>query len=455
MNESNFHNYQHASKAHIMENPYCGLFLDMGLGKTVTSLTAINDLIYKELEISGALVIAPKRVAENVWTAEAKKWEHLKHLKIVVIAGTEKQRKAAMREKADVHTIGRDNVAWLCGQFGGSMLPWDMVIIDESSSFKNHQALRFKALKQVQPSLSRVVALTGTPAPNGLIDLWPQLYLLDRGERLGKTITAYRERYFSRSYDGYSYDLREGKDESIHGAISDICISMKAEDYLELPEVIENDIEIIFPPALKKQYDDFEREKVLELLSAHEEITAMNAAGLSVKLRQFAGGAVYDENHEPHWVHDLKLDAVEEVIEGMQGRPLLIGWAFQHERDRLMQRLKKYGAKELKTGKDIDDWNAGKIRVLMAHPASAGHGLNLQDGGSDLLWYNCDWSLELYQQFNKRLARQGQTRKGTLHRLVSKGTIDEDVIAALERKDSTQRGLMDAVKARIDKYNKL
>jgi SNF2 family DNA or RNA helicase len=459
MNRDNLHNYQLNANDHIIDNNYCGLFLDMGLGKTVSTLTAINELIYEELDVSKVLIIGPKRVAESVWTAEAKKWDHLKHLKIAKVIGSEKQRKAALREKADIYMIGRDNIVWLCGQFGGSMLPFDMLVIDESSSFKSPKSLRFKALKLAQPSFKRVVILTGTPAPNGLIDIWSQVYLLDRGQRLGKTITAYREIYFKPGKRNgaiiYNYDLQQDGESRIHDKISDICMSMKAKDYLDLPKRIDNYIEIQFPADLQQKYDDFERDQVLEMFSDAEDISAINAAALSNKLLQFANGAVYDNEKNYHVIHDLKLEAAEEIVENANGKPVLIAYTYKHDLERLLEKLKKYKPKQLKTDQDINDWNAGKIQVMIMHPASGGHGLNLQAGGNIIVWFGQTWSLELYMQFNARLDRQGQTESVIVNHLVASKTIDQDVIKALANKNTRQEGLMQAIKLKIDKYKKL
>lgn len=459
MNRSNLHGYQESSVEHIVENSHCGLFLDMGLGKTVSSLTAINYLMYEDLDIEKALVIAPKRVAESVWDAEIEKWDHLNHLKISKVIGNKKQRLAALRVKADIYILGRDNVAWLCGEFGGNMLPFDMLVIDESSSFKNHQSIRFKALKKVQPSFSRVVILTGTPAPNGLADLWSQVWLLDRGDRLGKTITEYRKKYFTDVSRSNQYKIlkiaNKQSEKDLHKQIEDICMSMKAKDYLDLPERIDNYINIPFPDKLQKQYNDFEEEMVLELLESGEEISVLNAAGLSNKLLQFANGAVYDEEKNYHVVHDLKLDALEEIVENLNGKPLLIAYTYKHDVERILKRLKKYNPVKLTTDQDIKDWNAGKIQVMVMHPASGGHGLNLQAGGSDIVWFGQTWSLELYMQLNARLHRQGQEFKVRIHHLIANKTIDQDVQKSLERKHNKQEGLMEAVKARIQKYKKM
>lgn len=470
MNKSDLHNYQVFGYRHIMSTPYCGLFLDMGLGKTVTTLTAINDLIYEELEISNVLVIAPKRVAETVWAQECEKWDHLKHLRVSVIKGALPKRMEALNTKADIYVISRDLVAWLVGLYGGASLPFDMLVIDELSSFKSPKSLRFKALRQVRPSIKRVVGLTGTPAPNGYPDLWAQIYLLDRGERLEKTITKYRERYFREGRKNgnvvYEYKLLNNAEEQINWRISDICISMKASDYLDMPELIDNYIKVPMTDDLAKKYKEFEKNKVLELIKPEQEsineidktteINVVNAAALSNKLLQFANGAVYDENHVAHEIHNLKIDTLKELIEDANGKSVLVAWSFQSDRDRLIEALKSYKPRELKTEKDIADWNAGKIRVLLAHPASAGHGLNLQSGGNIIIWFGLTWSLELYQQFNARLFRQGQ-REGSviIHHIALEGTHDEDVIAAIKAKDKKQESLLKSIKAKINNYKKL
>ena len=457
MNETHLHAYQREAVNHILQTPNCGLMLDMGLGKTVSTLTATNKLIYEELEVSKALIVAPKRVTENVWSTECEKWDHLKHLRISKVIGNEAKRKEALRAKADLYIISRDNIAWLCGQYGGSMLPFDMLIIDESSSFKNPKAGRFKALKAVQPSFDRVVLLTGTPAPNGLIDLWSQIYLLDRGERLGKTITMYRDRYFSPNQRNghivYNYKINGGGEERIHAKIKDICMSMKAVDYLDMPERINNVINLNLSPEVAQQYAEFEREQVLELIES--DITAVNAAALSNKLLQFANGAIYDEDKKAHEVHQVKLEALEEIIENANGKPVLIAWTFRHDLSRLLKKLNKYKPVQLKTGQHIKDWNAGKIQVMLMHPASGGHGLNLQSGGNIIVWFGQTWSLELCQQLNARLYRQGQKNgRVFIHHLAVQGTLDMDVIRSLENKNSKQEGLMKAIKSKIAKYGK-
>lgn len=473
MKETDLHKYQKACVEHIITYPFCGVFLDMGLGKTVSTLTAINYLMFDYLEINSVLVIAPKRVAESVWQEEAEKWDHLKHLRFSKIIGSAKQRiSAVMDTKADIYIISRDNVAWLCALYGGGKLPFDMVVIDELSSFKSYKSERFKALRGARPYLKRLVGLTGTPAPNGLIDLWPQIYLMDRGERLEKTISRYREKYFrpgqTNGHVVYSYDLMSDSEYLIHKKIEDICISMKANDYLEMPERTDNYIKLKMPEQIKKQYDDFEKNKVLDLFKSEQEyldnadkwvdkpveINAVNAAALSNKLLQFANGAVYDENRKVFPIHDIKLEALKEIIEDANGQSVLVAWTFQFDRDRIMDYLKKYKPRELKTNKDIEDWNAGKIQVMLAHPASAGHGLNLQAGGNLIVWFGQTWSLELYQQFNARLYRQGQKNHVIINHLILQGTHDEDVIRALKSKDKKQNALMNSIKAKIDKYKK-
>lgn len=464
LTRNDLHKYQKVCVEHIIKYPYCGLFLDMGLGKTATTLTAINDLIYDYCEISSVLVIAPKRVAESVWQEEAEKWDHLKHLRFSKIIGNPTQRIKAVREtKADIYIISRDNVAWLCSLYGGGSLPFDMVVVDELSSFKSYKSVRFKALRSARLYLKRLVGLTGTPAPNGLIDLWAQLYLIDRGERLEKTVSRYREKYFrpgrTNGHVVYSYDLMSDSEYLIHKKIEDICISMRAEDYLELPEKTDNYITLKMPKYLVKKYEDFEKNKVLELIKTEceqptLEISAINAAALSNKLLQFANGAIYDEEKNVFQIHDIKLEALKEIIDDSNGKSVLVAWTYQFDRDRIKEYLKAYEPRELKTSKDIEDWNAGKVQVMLAHPASAGHGLNLQAGGNIIVWFGQTWSLELYQQFNARLYRQGQQNHVIINHLILQGTHDEDVIRALKAKDKTQSSLMNSIKAKIDKYKK-
>lgn len=458
MNESNLHSYQKYAVDFIQNHPAAGLLLDMGLGKTVSTLTAINRLMYEELEVNKVLVIAPKRVAEDTWVKEAAKWEHLKHLRISRVLGTERQRKEALKAKADIYVINRENVCWLTAYYGGA-LPFDMLVIDELSSFKSPKAQRFKALRLVRPQISRVVGLTGTPAPNGLADLWSQIYLLDQGARLGKTVTSYRTKYFrpgrSNGQVVFDYKPLEGSEESIYNRISDICVSMKAEDYLELPPRIDITTEVTLPAAAQSQYEEFEKTEILKL--AEEEgnnISAVNAAALSNKLLQFSNGAIYDGERQVHEIHDAKLEALEEIAEAANGEPVLVFYSFRHDIARIKRKLAAFKPQELTDSEDIEKWNRGEIKVLLAHPASAGHGLNLQKGGNNVVWFGLTWSLELYQQANARLHRQGQTKPVKVYHLLSRGTMDEDVIKALSGKADKQEALMQAVKARIKKYRR-
>lgn len=459
MDRSNLHKYQKVCVEHIISHPFCGVFLDMGLGKTISTLTAIEELKYDYCEIDTVLIIAPKRVVETVWEEEAKKWDHTKHLTFSKIIGTERQRLAALKVKADVHIISRDNIAWLCSLYAAK-LPYDMLVIDELSSFKAHQTQRFKSLRLARPWFKRVVGLTGTPAPNGLINLWSQMYLIDRGERLEKTITAYRSRYFrpgaSNGYVVYSYKLLSDSERLIQERIKDICISMRAEDYLEMPERIDNFVRVTMPDKLMDAYKKFEQENVITLANEIEEgtttVNAVNAAALSNKLLQFANGAMYDENKNVVPIHDLKLEALKEIIEAADGKPVLVAWTYQFDRDRIKNYFRSMAPRELKTAEDINDWNVGKVRLMLAHPASAGHGINLQAGGNIIVWYGLTWSLELYQQFNARLYRQGQKQRTIIHHIVNTGTHDEDVVRALKSKDKTQNNLMNSIKAKLELY---
>lgn len=450
--------YQQHATQHIIDNPAAGLFLEMGLGKSVITLTAIDILMYQELEVSKVLVIAPKHVAEDTWISEAQKWDHLKHLSLSLVLGTERQRKEALQNKADIYVINRENVPWLVSHYGGSFFPFDMVVIDELSSFKSAKAIRFKALRMVRPLIRRIVGLTGTPRPNSLMDLWPQLYLLDQGERLGKTLTKYRDQYFTpgkrNGHIVYEYKLKgQSGEQEIYSRISDICISMKAKDYLDLPARIDRVVPVKLSIEKQQQYIEFEKKQILALADI-DEISAVNAAALTNKLLQFANGAVYDDLKNFHVVHDEKLDALEEIVEAANGQPVLVFYSYKHDLQRILTRLKAYKPRQLNDRKDIQDWNDGKVAVLCAHPASAGHGLNLQAGGNIITWFGLPWSLELYQQANARLDRQGQTRSVIVHHLVTAGTMDEDVVASLQTKADGQEALMQAVKARIRKYLK-
>lgn len=456
MNESNLHEYQKAAVQHIIDHEAAGLFLDMGLGKTVSTLTAVNLLMNVYMEVTKVLVIAPKRVAEDTWTTECEKWEHLHGLRVSRVLGTEKKRKAALKADADIYVINRENVVWLVAQLKG-WWPFDMIVIDELSSFKSNTAARFKALRQVRPMTSRVVGLTGTPAPNGLINLWPQMYLLDMGERLEKTITAYRAKYFRPGRTNgqvvFDYKPNTGSEEAIYKRISDICISMKAEDYLDLPDMIEIPVEVSMNERQMAQYEKFEEEQVLKL-QEEGDISAVNAAALSNKLLQYANGAIYDTERNIHELHEAKLDALEEIVEAANGSPVLVFYSFRHDVARILKRLKAYHPKEIGGQEDIQAWNEGKITVMMAHPASAGHGLNLQKGGHIMVWFGLPWSLELYQQANARLHRQGQSQPVRNYIIMTKGTMDADVRKALSGKTDRQDALMEAVKARIEKWRK-
>jgi SNF2 family DNA or RNA helicase len=457
------HRYQEVGYEHVMQNTHCGLFLDMGLGKTVITLTAIRDLIFDELEVSRVLIIAPKRVARSVWTDEISKWAHLRDLNVSKILGTEKQRKEALKKPAHIYTINKENVCWLVGQYAGSRLPFDMLVIDELSAFKSPKSQRFKALRQVRGCFKRIVGLTGTPSPNGLLDLWSQLYLLDGGERLYKTITRYRETFFYSkqiSNMGFcKYIPSEGSAERIKEKIGDICISMKTEDYLDLPGMQYNFIEVEMPPEVKTSYDNFERESFLELIESGAELNAINGATLVGKLLQFSNGAVYyqTDSRTRNYVefHDTKLQEVEEIIENSNGQSVLIAYAYEHDKERLLSYLKKYKPRVLLTEQDETDWNLGKIQIAITHPASSGHGLNLQFGGHIAIWFGETWSLELHQQFNKRLDRQGQTQKVIIHRIICKDTEDMRVIRAIESKTNTQDALLEGLKARFDEYKRL
>lgn len=446
------HEYQRYATEKIIELPACGLFLEMGLGKTVSTLTAIDELIYDRFEVSKVLVIAPKRVADDTWTSEASKWDHLRHLTFSKVLGTAAQREAALQADADIYLVNRENVVWLVEMLR-KRWPFDMVVVDELSSFKSSQAKRFKALRAVRPLVRRFVGLTGTPAPNGLMDLWPEVYLLDRGERLGKTITGYRERYFHpgkrNGFTVFTWEPKEGAEDAIHGRISDICISMKAEDYLRLPEQVVNDIRIRLDPAEMAKYRELEREKLMEIDG--QEITALSAAAVWGKLLQLANGAAYNDDKTVTELHRKKLDALEDILEASCGHPVLVFYSFRHDYGRLMARFGKLGPRTIRTSDDIRDWNAGRIQLLLAQPASMGHGLNIQAGGHIIVWFGLNPSLELYQQANARLHRQGQGEAVIIHRLIVEGTVDEDVVRKLEDKDGRQESLMEAVKARIER----
>jgi SNF2 family DNA or RNA helicase len=497
MNETNLHSYQLHIIDHILTHPSSGIFVEMGLGKTIATLTAVSRLMYDSFEIRKVLVIAPKFVAENVWSGEAAKWDHTRFLRLSLVTGTEKQRIAALIAPSDIYIINRENVAWLVNQYR-SAFPFDMLVIDELSSFKSPKAQRFKALRHILPQLKRIVGLTGTPVPNGLIDLWSQLYLLDQGESLGKRLTQFRDKYFTPGRRNgpiiYDYKLKPGADKEIQRAISPICISMKSSDYLELPARIDHYIKVSLDKGTIKRYTDFEATLMLELIQGRE-ITAANAAVLSGKLRQFANGAIYDDQHNHITIHTAKLEALKELVEQANGSPVLIFYQFRHDLIRIMQSLKEYYPQSLSQNPSLSNhqivklpnhqiaklsnhqiaklsncqiiessncrivklsnpqilqsWNNGNIPVLLAHPASAAHGLNLQFGGNTVIWFGTDWSLELYQQANARLHRQGQSKPVNIYHLITENTIDEDVIKSLSSKSAGQESLMISIKSRL------
>ena len=439
------HEYQEYAKEFLVKEKVGALFLDCGLGKTVITLTAVWELLLDYFEIRKVLVVAPLRVARDTWKGELEKWEHLSGMAMSLVLGSETERRAALRRQAEIYVINRENVEWL---IENHRWDFDMVVIDELSSFKSHRTKRFKALKKVRPMVKRIVGLTGTPAPNGLIDLWAEIGLLDMGQRLGRFIGGYRERFFvpdKRSRERvFSYKPRDGAEEAIYRLIADICISMRAADFLEMPGCVYNRVEVVLDAKEEKLYRQLERDMLLPF--ADGDIDAVNAAALSGKLVQMANGAVYDENGNVRLIHERKLEALEELVEAANGKPVLVAYWYRHDLERIKKRV---GAVELDTAEDMEKWNAGEIPVAVIHPASAGHGLNLQAGGSTLIWFGLTWSLELYQQTNARLWRQGQKEMVVVHHLVAKGTLDEKVMAALEKKDCGQAALVEAVKARI------
>lgn len=450
------HKYQLTAINHVINVPKCGLFLDMGLGKTVSTLTAIKELKYNRFQVNKVLIIAPKKVAEGTWSKEKDKWNHTKDFRVSLVLGSQQKRIKALSVNADLYIINRENIPWLVDYLRNDWY-FDTVVIDESSSFKNSRSKRFKALKMVLPKINRLIELTGTPSPNGVEDLWAQIYLLDQGTRLEKYITHFRAKYMEPNKRNrsqiFDYKIKDGVYDSIINKISDICISMKSEDYLELPDLSYNEIPVILNDKARRDYDKMERDFVLELESAEDEITAVNAAALSNKLLQISNGAVYDSTGIYTEVHDVKIEAFLELVERLQGKSLLVFYNFQHDRDRIKRALEKSDlvVKELKTTQDEDDWNAGKIDILLTHPASAAYGLNLQEGGNHVCWFGLSWNLEHYQQANKRLHRQGQKEKVIIHHLVTQGTRDEDVMRALDNKAGVQEEIMQSLKARIKK----
>ena len=443
------HEYQQYATEFIIKNPTAAVFLEMGLGKSVIALTAIQELCLDRFEISRVLVIAPLRVARDTWPAEIQKWDHLNGLTYSVAVGTAKERLAALHQKTFIHIINRENVQWLIEESG---IPWqyDMVVIDELSSFKSHQSKRFKSLMKARPGVRRMVGLTGTPSSNGLMDLWSEFRVLDMGKRLGRYITHYREQFFEpdrrNGMQVFSYRPRAGAELEIYRRIGDITISMRSTDYLRMPECVMNTVPVKLDSTEYEVYEEMESKMVTELDGV--EIDAVNAAALTGKLCQLASGAIYTPTGETMFFHDRKLDALEDLIEGANGKPVLVAYWYKHDLARIQERFK---VRELKSSKDITDWNAGKIPVAVIHPASAGHGLNLQAGGSTLIWFSLTWSLELYQQTNARLWRQGQQAETVvIHHIITRGTVDEDVMQSLSAKDRSQAALMRAVRARVE-----
>lgn len=442
------HSYQEYAIRYIETHPISALLIDMGLGKTSITLTAIRNLLFDSFEVCKVLVIAPLRVAKNTWTDEIKKWEHLSTLTYSLIIDNENERLSALNEQTDIYIINRENVDWLVNK-SGYKFDFDMVVIDELSSFKNHQSKRFKSLMKVRPLVKRIVGLTGTPSSNGLMDLFAEFKILDMGKRLGYFIGQYRNTYFKPDkMNGpivYSYKPLPNAENAIYEKISDITVSMKANEYLKMPELLTSNYVVELSNSEKKQYDKMKKSLVLEITDG--EITASNAASLSNKLCQLSNGAIYDDEQNIVEIHDRKLETLEDIIESMNGKPLLIAYWYRHDLERIKSR---FSVREIKTSEDISDWNDGKIPVALIHPASAGHGLNLQNGGSTLVWFGLTWSLELYQQTNARLYRQGQKNAVVIQHIITKGTIDEQILKALQKKNKTQADLIDAVRANLE-----
>lgn len=457
--------HQRIAEQFCMTHSHAGLLLDMGLGKTVVTLTVLNRLMYEEFSLNRALVIAPKRVAEDTWSREAEKWDHLSGLRVVKVLGTAKQRTAALAQDGDVYVINRENVVWLVETLGARW-PFDGVVIDELSSFKSSRSKRWRALRRVIGAANYVYGLTGTPAPNGYIDLWPEMYLLDRGQRLGRTLGEFRNTYFNpgahKGHIVYEWRLKPGAKARIDAKLSDLCLSMSKEDWLDLPERTYNTVPVTLSPSARKLYEQFQKEKILPLLRGRDGLRLAGAgaedydsavlgdmaATVSGKLLQMANGAVYDENGEVFHIHDAKLDALEEIADTAPGQPLLVFYTYKHDLDRIQARFPN--AEKIKGSETISDWNAGKIPMLLCHPASAGHGLNLQAGGHIIVWFGLPWSLELYQQANDRLHRMGQKQGVIIHHIVALETLDERVMSVLAGRESTQRGLLDALKAYVE-----
>lgn len=449
--------YQEYCTQRIIETPFVALHLEMGLGKSVITLTAIEELKFKRWAVNKTLIIAPKKVAESTWSGETAKWDHLKHMVVSVVLGSESERVAALNAQADIYVINRDNVAWLVGYYSDKRhfgWPFDCVVLDEATSFKNHKAKRFRALKAVRPRINRLIELTGTPAPHGLMDLWSQIYLLDGGKRLGRTISTYRDMYFIPDKRNgmmiYSYKLKPDADKVIFDQIADICISMRAEDYLTLPDMITEVIPVHLDKKAQNAYALLEREALLKV-SDDEWVRAGTAGVLTGKLLQLCNGAVYDEAGNVVHVHDCKLDAFRETVEQLGGEHALVFYQFQHDKARLLDCLREMGlhARVYESAKDADDWNTGEIDVLLAHPASCAYGLNLQQGGHHIVWFGLTWNLEEFQQANKRLHRRGQERPVFVHVLTVEGGVDQDVLKSLNGKSRVQDSLLDALKVRL------
>ena len=446
--------HQQAGIDWLIQRPASCLLWGMGTGKTVTTLTALDQILNDYMEDGPVLVIAPKRVAENTWSKETQKWEHLQHLRISKVMGAKNKREAALDTPADIYVINRENVEWLVEWclLERKAWPFPIVVIDELSSFKSIQAKRWKALKKVRGRIHRIIGLTGTPRPNGIEDLYPEIYLLDQGERLGRTISAFRARYLEpekmNGHIVYSYRPKKGAEDAIYSRLSDICMSIKKEDVLKLPGQIYEDVEITPTPSLLKQYKQFERERVMECIDSNGEIVAGTEAALTNKLLQFANGAIYDAESQVHRIHDLKLDTLEELLEEAGGDPVLVLYAYKHDAERIRERI---NCRALDKPEDIDAWNRGEIPVALAHPASIGHGLNLQDGGHLLVWFGLPWSLELYQQANERLNRPGQKNVCRIYHLILKGTHDERVLQSLQKKEKGQAAALEALRLEIMK----
>lgn len=448
------HEYQQFAIDFILKNPVAALLLDMGLGKTSITLTAINELLFNRFEVHKVLVVAPLRVARNTWGTEIEKWDHLKALTYSIVVGTEQERKAALQAPVDIYIINRENVEWLVEK-SGEVLDFDMLVVDELSSVKNHQTKRFKALMKMRPMFKRVVGLTGTPSSNGLMDLFAEFKILDMGERLGRFIGQYRNTYFQPDKRNgtiiYSYKPLPFAEKQIYEKISDITISMKSTDYLKMPQLISSEYTVSLSDDERKKYEQMKAELVLQ--TSDGEITAANAAALSNKLCQMANGAIYDDEGNIIEIHRQKLDALDDIIESANTKPLLVAYWFKHDYERICKRLKKLHIpfSKLDTDESIKRWNNGEIPVVLIHPASAGHGLNLQSGGNTIVWFGLTWSLELYQQTNARLWRQGQTANTVVvQHIVAKDTIDEQILKALRKKDGTQAALIAAVKAEVE-----